>query len=259
MKSLRAALSDRNDSYWELLATAAGDAESIERTETGLRVEALTQGAGGPAVAPSIVSERVEALAAFNPARIVKLATKWQAPKQIGDNPWWHAAWLTSLRHLRAQGAIERGQVDCPALFAETALLWDEPFEREISWRRFSEELKSSKLRYEICRSAARGEIAEKSLSARDLEDVPWQMLRLLRGRARLLDQSAVDLLIDRARNWTNRDPLEMALVAEICADLSPTTNGWMAEEMISIIPSTSDPRDLTPIAYTLLGGWHPP
>src|SRR5216684_9253805 len=177
LKALRAALSIRHAGYWELAATAAGQAESVAQTEKGLCAEALTRAADGPALAPSLVRERVEALAAFSPDRLARLASDWKDPQEIGNDPWWTAAWSTSLRHLRAIGAIERGQVECAALSSEIELIWDGPFEREISWHLFGEALASYPVRFDICRCAARVEISERTISADNLENVSWEML----------------------------------------------------------------------------------
>jgi hypothetical protein len=170
---LRAALSKRFDGYWELVATAAGHAASTARTEEGLSAKALAQGAIGPAHAPSLVSERVEALAAFSPQALARLAGGWIRPRDMGENPWWTAAWTSSLRHLKALEVIERRQVEAPALSKEIALLWYKPVEREISWLRLANELRSRFALYEFCREAAPARIAEPTISAADLEQAP--------------------------------------------------------------------------------------
>ena len=130
----RDALRRRSDGYWELLATAAGAPEAVERTVRGLTAQELDRGAHGLALAPSLVEERVEALAAHDVGRLVELAREWTAPSAMDDHPWWQAAWRTSLRHLKDAGAISRQDVEAPWLEGEVAVLWDEPAE-SLSWR----------------------------------------------------------------------------------------------------------------------------
>jgi hypothetical protein len=257
--AIRVALSQRQDEYWELLATAAGVPESVARTEHGLCAEALSQGPRGPAIAPSLVMERVEALSAFSPDRLARLASEWVPPREIDDDPWWTTAWTAGLRHLDAVGAISRARAETPALAKECALIWGNPSPPEISWRLFAETLQTDLSRYDTCRLVGRARIIESTISDHDLRAVPWEMLRLLRGRITLLDPAARTLIHERARTWATRDPLEAALVAEICGDISSQDFDCIRQEVIDAIPSVSDARTLIPLAYVLLGSWHTP
>jgi hypothetical protein len=259
MTAFRETLSNRQDGYWEFLATAVGKPESILRTEEGLSASALARGSEGPAIAPSIVSARVEALAAFDPDKLAKIAAEWRHPQQIGDDPWWLSAWSTSLRHLRAVGAVGDEEFRCEGLSNEMAVLSPQPSDEQIIWRDFAQQLQYSSIYYDACRRAANLRVAETNISADDLERAPWEMLRLLRGRTWLLDASALEFLIDRARRWATLDPLEVALIAEFCNEISPDANSRLRADVAAIVPTTSDPRDLIPFSYVLLGAWHAP
>jgi hypothetical protein len=197
LTTVRRALAVRGDGYWELLATAAGAPSSIARTEKALSADVLRLGAQGPAEAPSVVRERVDALCAWDPGILARLATTWLEPRDINDDPWWTAAWSAGLRHLKTLGVIDRNRADVAALAAEVALLWGDHPNQEISWRRWAEATKG-RLSASI-REMAQARIVEDNLTGVDIEGAPLSMLRLLRGRTHLLDASAIDVVSARA------------------------------------------------------------
>jgi hypothetical protein len=100
LSRLVAVCRSRRDSYWEFIATAAGDPQAVAITVHGLTREELDRGAHGDAIAPSIVRERVEALAAWNPARLAELASRWRKPAECIGDPYHEAAWSAAERHL---------------------------------------------------------------------------------------------------------------------------------------------------------------
>ena len=260
LSTLRATLETRSDGYWELLATAAGAYGSVARTEESLSVEALRLGSHGQATAPSIVRERVEALAAWNPLALARLTVGWFEPRDIGDDPWWTAAWSTALRHLKSLGPLERDRFDVPSLAAEVALLWDDGSPRGFSWRQLVSPAVTP-LSFESARALASARMMETTLSKNDLITCPLSMLRLLRGRANLLDISAIDHVIARARSWQDQDPLESALALEVCQEASVEEDviDCIRMDVIEHVSAIRDPRHMLPFVYVLLGEWKVP
>jgi len=114
----------RYDGHWEFLATAAGLDASISKTISGLSAEELDKGAFGLAYAPSIIRERIDALAAWNMSLLSDVVEQWIPPKSIQGNWWWASAWNASLRYLKQLGTIRREDVEVPELAHEVDILY---------------------------------------------------------------------------------------------------------------------------------------
>jgi hypothetical protein len=249
---LRAALSTREDSYWEMLAAAAGSPAALERVQGGLSRDALDGGSDGAAIAPSIVSERVEALAAWDPARLEVLARSWRAPAEVAEDPLWLAAWTSALRHLHARGGTDRRAFAIPALATEASVLWPEPRPAR-SWDEIVRDYGSRFVAYETVRLWATGPLSDAAIRADQLSNAPLALLRVLRGRERLLTADARELW----RTWTTdahkRDPLDAAVAIELASKVEPVALSHARVELTSALRKMTDARAAIPLAYVLV------
>jgi hypothetical protein len=201
----------------------------------------------------------VEALAAFNIDGLVRLSTDWTRPDHIGDDPWWTAAWTTALRHLKAAGSINRQDADVPALSREVVALWDKPAQIANSWLGLQQILLSPFSRYDQCRQSASIPLIDEAIARTDLEIAHWEMLRVLRGRFHLLDETAVAWLLIRLRSWSSLDPLEAALIFEACAGVAPDEMARICGEMAKHVRTIKDARHMIPSSYVLISDWRAP
>jgi hypothetical protein len=257
---VRNRLRQRSDSYWELLATAAGAEESLAKTLEGLAANELALGSRGKAIAPSIVRERIEAVAAWAPHMLASVAERWNRPDQIGMDPWWTAAWEPALRHLKNLSVIEKHMVDVPELSNEVALLWNVNADESISWRETAAEFRRGTISYNGIRSRSCGKLIEPELGRADIERNPIVLLRMLRGRASVLDDEAADLVLSMLPTCEVRDPLEAAVIIETCEELVPGSSASLYEALIRLISGLNDVRKIIPMAYVLVSeDWEVP
>jgi hypothetical protein len=256
---LRQILSKRTRGYWGLIATAAGDAQSVQMTSASVSALSLARGSHGDAVAPSIVSESVEALAAYSPNLLVQITGDWLKPAAIYDNPWWTAAWTAALRHLKVASAITLAEVDVPVLASEVAIVWSHTTSGEVSWHEVVSDLRAHRVFYRDVRAMSLQPLGDLVLSASDVSTAPWPALRLLRGRIACLEIAAREALDVRAREWRNRSPMDAALAAELSAELSPSILDELRADVLAAVPGIEDARLLIPFVYVLMGGWRAP
>jgi hypothetical protein len=249
-------LSARSDGSWELLAAPAGSTDALAEVLRGLSRTELDRGALGLALAPSIVRDRVEAVASRDHRLLADLAATWARPVEIGDHQWWLAAWGSSIRHLQELGAITRDEVDVPELAPEVELVWGESPRAAISWRRFAAEKRARFVPYDSIRAAGNAEIEEDTLTAADLEGTSPLLLRALRGRSSRLDDSARAALAAWADEALDRDPFEAALILELCDELSLAVAETVRERLVDRAEHLDDPRAIIPLAYVALGNW---
>lgn len=264
--NLQDILLQRTEGLWEFIATAAGNAEAVEKTLRGLSPQELERGPHGYADSPNIVSERVEALAAYNSRMLAELAQSWIDPHDIGNHSWtdwWRIVWSTSLRHLKELGMIEREQVDVPELRQEVDILWYDPQKWLVSWHNLAEEIiPRPLLNYSLIRQKAQCELAESHLSATDLQTVPIVMLRLLRGRASRLDASARDWVTTMGRTCLDQDSIGAQLTFELSIEIAPEIHEEFNLALLERLTQYEDryyPRKVAPMVYTLLGNWRSP
>lgn len=246
----------RHDSYWELLATAAGVEESVEKTLRGLAGREIHQAHEGLAVAPSLIRERVESLAAWNPHALVDVIQDWLPPADIKGNPWWIAAWETSLRHLKALHAITRSIVNVPELSEEVDLLWPHSREGRVAWRAVLKEAASPFIPFNHLRRLSLAELEEQSLSKSDVEGAPPRLFRLLRGKAFRLDASARAIVASMALGCLDCDPFDAAIIVEIDKELSPEDSEHLQMTLAQRMSHVVDPRSLIPLFYVLVSNW---
>lgn len=260
MNALREMMSQRDDGYWELLATAAGCGESVEKTRSGLTAKALASEPEGPAVGMHIVMYRVEALAAHDVSELVSLSREWRRPSEIDPDTWWSAAWYSSLRHLERRGAVVPSEAQVPWLIREARAIWGNVDASSVSWRALAGELKTRWCDLAEIRALAHRPLEEPSLDARDVEAAPRTMLRLLRGRGELLSQDARALLLEHARKSLveGRDD-ETSLLVDLAIELEPAFLGEISTFLVKKIPSLKNPREIIPLPYLALGSWRMP
>jgi hypothetical protein len=249
------AMRAREEGPWSLLAAAAGAPRAVELVARALRGDALAEGAHGPASAPSDVREHVEALAAWSRTELVHVARTWMPPRLIGTDPWWAAAWETALRHLASASAIRRDEAAGQALRLETEMVFGLPT-GSASWRRLAASGRTRIPSYGALRSESRRPLLETTITRQDLEQSPRLFLRLLRGRAWLLDGRARQVIGQWLDALPGGDAFEDALVFETAAELGLPGRDGAIERMAGALADVRDPRRLAAVAYTMLGRW---
>jgi hypothetical protein len=244
---------------WELLATAIGVEEAVKVTTDGLRGAELHKKVGGKASFPSVIRERVDALAAYNPQLLAQLAQQWLVPSAIQNDHWWTAAWHPSLRHLKQLGVIQRDQVNVPALRHEVDILWYDADPSPISWKALQREFDHAGGRdFDMMRMVSSRQLSDTTLSVQDITSVPFYRLRSLRGKTEKLDKSARDWLQDMGRTGAQGDFAGAVYVLELCKELSLPVEAELEVRIARQIPQL----DLTSIAstiYVLFTNWRIP
>src|SRR6187399_266649 len=123
-----ARLRERHDGYWEMLATAAGLAASVEKTARGLHGDVLAEGPGPDTPTLSVTDLRIESLAVSHTKLLVELSRTWIGPNEnlrdqltSGKCDLLIVAWKTAMRHLLSAGAVDHGTLRSnPYIFRDT-------------------------------------------------------------------------------------------------------------------------------------------
>ncbi len=260
VQRLREALSSRDDSYWELLAAAVGSRQAVKRLQSALSREQLDLGAEGNAIAPSFVRERVEALAAYDSRPLIEIARSWRPPYELSGSPFWVAAWSVALRHLKEHNAINWINTNEPELDSEAAILWPTQEIGPRSWSEFVDGYRAHFTPYNRIRLWANTRLLDTSISARQIEELPVLVLRIMRGREHILDQSARHYLRSVADNLVSLDPLEAAILLEILSKFDPGVTIRARDELVARLHSLQDARAVIPLAYVLVSQhWRTP
>jgi hypothetical protein len=260
MNGLKEALSRRHDSYWELLATAAGASASTAKTIEGISAREIYKGVQGRAIAPSFIRERIEAISVSNVQILADLARQWIDPQDIHGDPWWIAAWEASLRHLKGLRLVTQEAVNVPELSREVHVLWNDPIHQQVSWHTMLHQARLTEIQNFEIRDKSRYQLEERSISGPDVRQAPPKLFRLLRGRANRLDPSARAILASMQETCLNRDPFEAALIIELYKELSLGTCENLYYKLADLVPSMTDPRDIIPLVYVLLNdNWKVP
>lgn len=247
----------RTDGRWSLVASAAGRSDAIENLCKTLSSEELDQGAMGSFLTPSLVSERVEALAAFGRHTLVNVASKWRTPAEIGDDPFWLAAWNSALRHVAAELDLKESELRSSSLADEVELIWPSSTKVSYSWDDLNERCLTHLVPYEYIRLWSIGDLMDHQIDASQVRRAPTLLLRVLRDRLQLLTNDAVLKLQERGDSLLEQDPFEAALLAEV---LSTFDEKWITTwrlRFLNQLPNIQDARDVIPLSYFLLGhGW---
>ena len=257
-------VSQHHQEAWELWAAAAGHPIALASARQGISRAALNDGPYGAALTLGVVEERIEAIAAYDPHLLKTVTQEWIAPQFIRDAAWyewWREAWSISLRHLKAINAVQYEYVDVPALKDAVQRVWPRSNSDLVSWRQLRDMLTpiNDAINYDTVFDH-HYTLQEKLLSNDDLATAPDVMLRLLRGRTHLLDDSAREYLFQRALPCMFLDPW-FYLVMETVIELLPQTRALFATKFMAYVDSSPalNPRSLARIVYILLGNWHTP
>jgi len=268
--------------HWEILASVAGNVDAQASVESSLEAAVLSQGAGGAAISPMRVGWRVEALACFAPKRLNELATMWPAPMSLnemsgGADAFFIQAWRTSLRHLYRLKAITRPHFDCPAFQEESDVVWGKVEAGTIAWRQITEEFAEGFVTDREIRRLANCPLSESVLNDRDIDrcmqiprirlqgDVtfrrsPLQILRLLRGRAEILDSPARAKIAELFTRIDLFDPIEQAILIELGMELGLDISEVAATQLRRQILETKDPTSVCLQVFVLMGEhWQTP
>ncbi len=293
MDKLRIALANRYDGYWEFLATAVGLPESLALTIRELSNQSLLNDDG---FSNWTTSERVEALCAWNPAKLVDIAAGWHRPEDEMA-PKRSSAWRTAMRYLKAAGAITRNDVDVSDLRSEVEALWGVAPEA-ITWGGALDIIRKLPLfNYDMVRRLSRAELKGPFPSVTELLQSPVWMLPLLRGRTQCLSHDAKRFLLDTAeqclggnlrkesfvaKEWTptGQDHCRLTMdrpyrtiadtpfegnlsdappILELCREISPDHRLMLADRLAAKINEVSDARIVAPAAYILAADWRLP
>jgi len=253
-------MSARADSYWQLLAASVGAPSALDRVLAGLAADQLDAGTHGRADTPSIVRQRVEAVAAYDVSILTGLADSWRPPADVAADPFWVAAWRASLRHLAHIPRIARLASAAPELASESALVWPAGSSAARSWDDLVTESSSRFTPYDEFRRWAGSPLRDASLDAPQLQSAPLLMWRVLRDRTHLLDESARNHVRSMGKTAFRVDPLEGALLLEVLARIEPAGLAAARTQLTSLLSSIADAREVIPLAYVLAGdNWRAP
>lgn len=272
--ALRQHLLMRSDGYWELFATALGNVESIAKTVRGLTAESLAEASKGAAVSPSLVEQRVQALAAYDGALVRELTRAWKPMREIRADlfdegvDFWTVAWSSSLRFLmEAPVGAEaeelplelRREVD--VVFGGSRLVSvDEGIELARDPSVPYRDLRRVALRHD-------GEVSEPMLVRLLESNTPTgsqlERLRIFQGSPDILSVAAVAFLEDLLlRTWPRGMELPLVggfpiLIEIIVGRGTESAIVEVVDRLSAGIDASLRPADWAPFAYLLLGtGW---
>jgi hypothetical protein len=284
--SLKAVAQSRHDGFWELLATAAGQPASIAKSTGGLSAEALDACFDGPAVSPSIVQARVEAVAALDVGMLVALARAWRRPRELRADlgevttDFWASAWCAAMRHLHRQGAITRADVASELYMTEreAAVVFCPEPRPKVRWADVVAQISRGELDYRGARHLDCGGLVESRIGAGDLiplfehdrSAVRLSAFRILRSRTHLIDEGARNLLSQQLwKGW--QEPFDLAndksgelrdlqILTELGVECGLAIVEPVATRMAELLERQASPDLAAPLAYVLLGtGWQSP
>jgi len=204
---------------------------------------------------------RVEALAAWNRTALVELTSQWNKPSEIHDDPAWTAAWTASMRHLQAVKAFDSAYFDVPELASEMAIVFSTR-KPTVSWGDLADRWRTVHPAFDHIREMAQGFLVEASISKEDILTAPIAMLRLLRGRARLLEHGAVEAIETRAYSALDHLDFEAAIVFDALCEpelRNETLPSLGRAKLTASLEAIHDPRQILELAYVLLGKWRLP
>lgn len=251
--SLQHALRQRADGRWAFLAAAAGRPESIDELALAVSSRELDRGSAGAAVTPSLVSERVEALAVSARPVLVRVAIEWRKPAATGSDPFWSAAWNAALRHLAGEMDLNPEDFRPSAVASEAAIVWPNGDKDVYTWNELLTRCRDGVASYEQIRRWATHPLGDRRIREEQVTNAPSLLLRVLRDRVELLTADAVASLNARVE-VAGEDPFEVAILAELLACVDDSIADNLREQVLSILPTVTDPREVIPLAYVLLG-----
>ena len=271
-------LRSRGDGYWELLSTAAGAAESISRTTAGLTAATFRAGVGGAGGTPSLVQDRVEALAAYGKQVLIELSRDWPRPRVLsndskkGENDLLFGAWRSAFRFLVSQNAITYDDVatDLVGLQEESDICFGIRSPKIDSWDDLVDGVATGRIGYAKLRALDKRELPVPTIDAKCLMDLmtrgrsgapELKRLRVLRGREDRLAADAVqcvcDTLTEAARDPAQLSELGVCVAAELAIGHSHEVRFKLMDAVADELRVRGQPRNLAPLIYVLLQrGW---
>lgn len=254
---LRQAAAERTHGQWELLATAAGVDTSVARTAEALARTSIDRAERDRLASPSSLADRVEALAAHDPGLLAAVAADWISPREIGGSDWWTSVWTSALRHLDGIRALDPERARVPELLPELERIHP-PAGTPVSWRRLADRIQNDPFAYQTVRRHAADPLLEPKITDDEVAAAPFVMLRLLRGRAHLLDDAARRRVATLAAGALDKHPLQGTLAVELCLELGIDVAESVERRLADRLPSLV-PFDVAPLCYVLLGAWRLP
>jgi hypothetical protein len=277
-------LSGRRDGYWEFVATAVGDETSVNRTMAGISREALASNYDGPAVSPSIVDQRVQALIAYDEQKLVSLSRTWKAISEISldvmdaEADFWTTAWISSLPVLKKHGEIceiPQGSIPRP-LALEFAILFNEKASVVFaSWDEAREQLTSEACNYNTIRELDAANVRFRTpigqaelrelVDPTDCNERHLERLRFFFGRTHLINAEGrifLETLLDE--NWVSVQNPDGSLTGsrsgiwillEVVLQLSgrATPPDKIVGALLSRLKLAENPKELLPFVYRLV------
>ena len=274
-------LKSRRDGFWGLLATAAGDDESVKATAASLTSRKLEEGPG-TAGTPTLVENRIEALSVSHPEMIPQLAREWRRPRQLAKREVFDgtadlliAAWRCALRHLVAVGAawVRELESDILAIEEERGVYHGPVPLANLTWREILSEIGRGRVTYFTRRALDRVspelsavgvmELGQLLAPQEGLSHPAWERLRILRRRQQCLLPEARTWLCEQLAS-ADFPPLPfaagLAVAVETSIGLSEALGPLFLDKVARGLSQGERPIDLAPLIYVLLKrGWTTP
>lgn len=237
-----------------MLATAAGDEAAIAKSLALLAPSSLDRARVTGSPTPSEVEGHIEALAAWNPFVLARVASGWPAASERLTDDVWVAVWRTAARHLEPQGRIRPRDLAHEPFADEVAVLWPEPAREPCSFAslaQFGRALTPSEAR----RLAASG-IRDEVIHAPSVARAEPSLLRLLRGAEDRMTDDALQVVLARLLRWRRIDPSAAAMLAELVRGFAPDALDELRVELAFALEAS----DLSaPLVLALMTDWRVP
>ncbi|MCC3422247.1 MAG: hypothetical protein JGK24_30650 [Microcoleus sp. PH2017_29_MFU_D_A] len=231
LEQLKQASLQRIDGRWQLLATAAGNEESIRQTLRGLDVNELRLDTD-IALPSNLVEDRVLALSVSRPELLRNLLNQWEMEPRTGD-PY-----------------LDSGCLDIALKTARRCLMVVE-IDRDAEPWLWDEHLKPTYMK-ETIRLLARRPLISKVLTQNDIENAilcGGNLLLALRTQEVQIEES---VFAHYADSIISTGPYVTALLIELSRRTNFDSRVWF-ERILEVFPTISDPLDLTLSTYALL------
>ncbi len=237
-----------------MLATAAGDETAIANTLALLAPSRLDKARVLGSPTPSEVEGHVEALAAWSPFVLSRVASGWPAAgKRLNDDVW-IAAWRTAARHLEPQGRIRPRDLAHEPFADEVAALWPEPPTEPCSFASLAQ-FGRALLPSEARRIAASG-IRDEVIHAASVARAEPSLLRLLRGAEDRMTDDALQVVLARLLRWRRIDPSAAAMLVELVRGFAPDALDELRVELAFALQASDLPA---PLVLALMTDWRIP
>jgi hypothetical protein len=236
------------------LATAAGQESALARSLALLAPSSLdaAQATGSPSVIE--IAEHVEALAAWSPYVLARVASGWPAPAERLHNGAWIAAWRTAARHLAPRGRIRRRDLEHEPFAEELAVLWPAPDKEPCSFASLAE-FGRALTAAEARRLAASG-LRDDVIQAASVARAEPSLLRLLRGAEDRMTEEAFQVVLARLLRWRRIEPSAAAMLAELVRGFAPDALEELRVEVAFALQANALPA---PLVLALMTDWRIP